>query len=158
MVEPLRDNRSTNSMQPEQYLRLTTELRTWMICEQGERWITAARRFAPQIMHPLVPALQMVEVADLRNHLQPLGEQPAIVLCEVDRQELLQACDNLAQIKLLAPQALVLLAVAELSGRERSVLGEFGYSALVRHPEDLPVLTGLIRRYFEISSSKISGP
>lgn len=125
--------------------RQTTRL--WIVSEVENRWITAVRRFAPELMPgTLIPSIAAASSPKARALLS--GIDHAVVLWEVRRESLAACCDSLAAVAISAPQVLQLLAVSGLSNRERIVLSEFRCSAMIRQPEDLPGLSGMIHDYF----------
>jgi hypothetical protein len=135
-------------------------IRPWIVCEaavdktsvQGAagRWVTAVRRFAPELMPPpLIPSIVPAEPAQARAMLA--GNEQAVILWEVRHESLAAACDCLAAVAMTSPQVLQLLAVAGLSDRERLVLSEFGCATMVCQPEDLPGLSQMIHGYFAIT-------
>ena len=122
-------------------------IRPWIVCEENQRWVTAARRFAPEMMPaPLVPSIVPVPPAKAQAMLA--GIDKAVVLWEVRRDSLAAACDYLAAASLSSPHVLQLLAVSGLSNRERLMLSEFRCATMICQPEDLPRLRGMIHVYF----------
>jgi len=140
-------------------------IRPWIVCDvavqnpavqnpavqrASGRWITAVRRFAPELMPPpLIPCIVPAEPPKARAMLA--GNEQAVALWEVRRESLAAACDCLAAVAMTSPHVLQLAAVAGLSDRERLVLSEFGCATMVRQPEDLPGLSQMIRGYFAIT-------
>ncbi|MFK8111266.1 MAG: hypothetical protein AB8B91_03665 [Rubripirellula sp.] len=134
------------------FLRLGNQLRSWMVCAEHERWITAVRRFAPEMMAPLVPAIHAFQPSQVKASLKTKPNLQAVLLWEVRQGSVLDACDNLAQIRIMARQVFCILAVTELGEREKTVLAELGSAAMIRHPEELPALAGMLKTYFNRSS------
>lgn len=122
-------------------------VRSWIVCEETQRWESAARRFAPEMMPPqLIPAVVPASKTHVRGIVS--GIDKAVVLWEVRRESLASACDCLAAVSSAAPNVLQLLAIVGLTNRERLVLSEFRCAATIRHPEELPRLAGMIEGYF----------
>jgi hypothetical protein len=122
-------------------------MRPWVVCEAGDRWLHTVRRFAPEIMpSPLTPASIAAQPSDVPQILA--SGLPAVVLWEVERESLAIACDHIARAAVTTPEVLQLVAGPQLSGREQIAVSEFGCAASIRHPEDLPGLSALIRGYF----------
>jgi len=129
-------------------------IRPWVVCEATDRWLTAIRRFAPEMMPaPLIPAIQPVEPPKARELLAGEGG-PAVILWEVG-DSLAAACDCLARTAITSPQLLQWVAGPALSDRERIMLSEFGCAAVIRHPEDLPKLTRMVHVYFATSDQHL---
>ncbi len=126
-------------------------IRPWVVCESGNRWLTAVRRFAPDLM----PGQLVVEVthADPGNTDSVLaGHRRAVVLWEVHRTNFTAACDWLATTAIRWPKTLRLAAGSGLSDRELIVLSEFCVATTLRHPEQLPRLASMIKAYFATSN------
>ena len=122
-------------------------VRTWLVCESGDRWLHAVRRFAPSMMPaPLIAATRSTEPAQVTSLLT--RQSPAVILWEVEPPSLAIACDYLANTADAAPGVLQLVAGSELTDRERISVMEFPCCATIRHPEDLPGLARLIHGYF----------
>ena len=118
----------------------------WIVSEVDHRWVTAVRRFAPELMPPpLVPSIVPAESAKARTMLS--GIDTAVVLWEVRRDSLAACFDCVAAVAASSPQVLQLLATPGLSDRERLVLSGFG-CAMLRQPEDLQGLSHLVHGYF----------
>jgi hypothetical protein len=138
-----------------QYLRIDADVRSWMVCESEQRWLMAVRRFATDIMEPWVPQIQTIEPAALTAYLKTGPRVPAIALWEVRNDSLLDTCDSLTQIGIVASKTLVLFVVTELSARQKLILGEYGCAAMIRHPEELPKLRGMIQGYFAAAGRRL---
>lgn len=125
-------------------------LRPWIVCEQGQRWLTGVRRFASQMMP--APLIASIVAADPTKPLAMLAtQQQAIVLWAVQQNALIASCDRIAQVSIASPKVLQIVASAELSWQQRLVLSELRASVVIRHIEDLPKLAGLIQGYFASS-------
>ena len=150
---------------------LNQDVRSWIVCESGNRWAIAVRRFAPEIMLPLVPSITTCALNQVSrslasqhpssqqsgNHLtQQLSRSRSfstrrnetVILCEVRKASLLETCGRLLGLRISHPEALLIFAVTELSNQEVRILAEFGFAIMLRHPEELPKFTGLIQDYF----------
>lgn len=122
-------------------------IRSWLICETGSRWLTAVRRFGPEMLPAdLVPKIQSVTSDEILGSLQ-LSE-PSIVLWEVHRDSLATICDSLAKSTAINPRALQIVACHQLTQREQWCLTSFPVAAMVKHPEELPRLTRMMHVYF----------
>lgn len=123
-------------------------LARWIICEQGQRWETAVRRFAPTLL-PKERRLVLVNgsLAETRSHLLIPG--PKVVLWQFDSDALVQACDRLIQGASLAPDSLQIAGCLDLPLSHQLALGELPVAAFVRHPEELPRLRPMLHGYFE---------
>ncbi len=134
-------------------------IRPWYVVETGERWIIAARRFAPTMMpHPLVARVEGIDDATdallgaaARNGTAARG----IFLWEVRRDSLAVACQRLARVATIAPGTLQLVALWGLTDRERVLLSEFPTAACISHPEDLPRLAPMIHDYFAAAVKRL---
>ena len=125
------------------------DLRTWLVCEADERWVTAVRRFAPILLPPpLVPRIIDADAATTNEQVVALGDQPTIVLWESCGESLLPVCDRLIQTAAANPRTLQLVAAPNRSAGECEVLSELPCTAILRHPEDLAGLASMVRAYF----------
>ena len=71
-------------------------IRPWLICETGSRWLSAVRRFGPDMLPAdLIPKVESATRDEILSGLS-LSE-PSIVLWEVGRDSLAAVCDSLAQ-------------------------------------------------------------
>ena len=122
-------------------------IRAWLICETGSRWLTAVRRFGPDMVPEELVA--KVESASRDEILASLSlSKPSIVLWEVRRDSLAADCDSLARTTSINPQALQIIACHHLTHREKACLAPFPVAAMVQHPEELPRLTRMIHLHF----------
>jgi hypothetical protein len=124
----------------------------WLICETGDRWAAATRRFAPQLIpQPWVASIVPVPLPSggsvLPAHFLSAPSR-CIVLWEIDQVEFSSACDSLASIATEYPGTLRLAAAAGLSDPRRMMISELGVAATVANPEDLPSLAGMLHAYF----------
>lgn len=122
-------------------------IRTWSICETGSRWLTAVRRFGPD-MFP-ADLLPKVESANRDKILANLClSEPMVILWEVRRDSFAAHCNALAQSTANNPEALQIIACHQLTQREQWCLTPFSVSAMLQHPEELPRLTRMIHLHF----------
>ena len=127
----------------------SADIRTWLVCETGQRWTGALRRFAPGLMPaPLVPSVVSTDPAATIDQVISLRRRRAIVLWESREASLLPVCDGLIQAARANPRLLQLVAAPERSHDEQSILLELPAATIVRHPEDLPGLKSMIESYF----------
>ncbi len=119
----------------------------WIICESSGRWVTAVKRFAPQILPPHgVPCVVAASAPKVMALLAVPG--PRIILWEIQRDSLVNACECITQAAGSAPDSLQLVACQGLSDRQQIALAELPVAAFVRHPEDLARLKPMIQGYF----------
>ena len=71
------------------------------------------------------------------------------------RDALTSCCDFLASLAIGSADVLQLLAVPGLSDRERLLLSEYRCAAMIRQPEDLPSLSGMIHGYFATAGNNL---
>ena len=124
----------------------------WLICESGERWANAARRFAPQLMPPpwvasIVSARHPARGSAISAH-RVSAESRSVLLWEIDPVDFSNACDSLASIAIEYPNTLRLAAASGLSNHRRMMISELAVAATIANPEDLPSLTGMLHAYF----------
>ena len=125
------------------------DLRNWLVCESGQRWVTAIRRFSPELMpRPLVPSIVVSDPQEAIDRLAALPEQRAIMLWESTSGSLLPVFDQLMETSSACPKVLQLVAANGRSAREQAMLLELPCATILRHPEDLPGLRSMIRSYF----------
>lgn len=129
-------------------------VRRWIVCETDTRWLTALRRFAPQIMPPnLVPELHTAPRAHALSMLA--HAKSTIILWEVRRDSIAVSCECLAHASMLAPNVMQIVAGSDLRFQERLAIAAYPVSATIRHPEDLVGLTRMIHRYFARSAQRL---
>ncbi len=122
-------------------------VRPWIVCQSNNRWLPAARRFAPELMPaPLVADVIAADGAGAYRMFP--ADDRLIILWEVQRHNFTSACDWLAQTAAQRPAALSLAATTGLSAADLLVLSEFRVAATLRHPEQLPSLLTMVRAYF----------
>jgi hypothetical protein len=126
---------------------LDSDIRRWVVCERGNRWMQAVRRFAPRMTPaPLILEVVEAEPEKVANHLIPT--LPCIVLWEVESASLLQVSQWLIKTAISAPHAVQLVADCGISVRERTVLCEFPVAVLIGQPEQLPRVHPLVEGHF----------
>jgi hypothetical protein len=119
----------------------------WIICETSGRWITAVKRFAPQLNPPgSVASFQSASATDIMARLAVPG--PRVILWEFHRAGLVKACESVTQVARLAPETLQLVACQGIGESQQIALTELPVAAFFRHPEDLPRLRPMIQGYF----------
>ncbi len=122
-------------------------IRPWVISDPSGRWLEGARRFAPQLTpKPLVASV--TEATSDQATARIRAESKGVVLWATQPNQFAELCDCVGRAAIERPELLRLVAVEGLSNDELLVLGEFQVSAIVRHPEQLPGLKAMIRRYF----------
>lgn len=122
-------------------------LARWIICESGQRWQMALRRFAPEIV-PQARRADLISVApsDLHRWLQEAD--PKILFWEFNRESLLDTCDLVMLTANRSPHSLQIAAFEQLTHRQRTTVVELPVATFVEHPEDLPRLKPLVQGYF----------
>lgn len=126
-----------------------SDLRDWLVCESGQRWVTAVRRFWPLLMPgPLVPSIITVDPKQAIDRLAARRDQRAILLWESTHGSLLPVCEQIIQASRVCPKSLQLVAATGRPESEIAILLELPCAAIVRHPEDLSGLGGMIGSYF----------
>lgn len=119
----------------------------WVICESGDRWAGAVRRFAPELMpRPRVATIVNFD-ATLRGAVMPVRSR-AVILWEIHPENFSPVCDSLAAVAIEYPDTLRLAAATGLSDRRRILISELAVAATISHPEDLPSLAGMVKAYF----------
>lgn len=122
-------------------------VRPWIVCESGNRWMTAVRRFVAEMMPPgLAASVIAAEPAKVHAMISP--RRPSVVLWEFQPSLFAAVCDAVAATTIAAPKTLQIVASETLSRRQQFVLSELRVTATLRHVEELPRLTGLIQGYF----------
>ncbi len=122
-------------------------IRPWFICETGNRWLTAVRRFGPDMVPAaLVPKVKSTSRDEILASLAFC--EPSVVLWEVRQDSLAAHCESLARSTAISPQALQIIACHDLTHREQSCLTPFRVAAMIQHPEQLPRLTRMIHLHF----------
>ena len=125
---------------------------TWLICESGDRWATATRRFvADLIPQPWVASILAVPLPSGGSVLPaqfPSARARSVILWQIDPINFSRGCDSLACIATEYPGPLRLAAAAGLSDHGRMMISELGVAATVANPEDLPSLAGMLHAYF----------
>lgn len=127
---------------------------SWYIIESGERWTTAAFRFAPGV----IPAGHQISV---ESSTEPnsvfLGQANAeihlesschIVIWQITRSNLIKRVDQLVSVRTRRQGYLHIAAIDQLGRDDLLCLSELGIAACIRHPEDLAKLIGPIRGHF----------
>jgi hypothetical protein len=126
-----------------------SDLRRWVVCESGNRWVTAVRRFSPELMpKPLVSEIVPTTATEAIAELTASQDRPAVMLWESWHESLLPVCDQIILAASRCPTALQIVAAVDHTDRERAILQELPCVAIIRHPEDLAALKRLIRAYF----------
>ena len=119
----------------------------WLICGPGQRWPSAVRRFVPDLIPPHDSVVVRVcDPTDTPGLL--ITQSRAIVLWQIEPQNLGQWCERIAHTSIAHPDVLQLAATSELcelSPLELSAISELGVSAILRHIEQLPKLANMIR-------------
>lgn len=123
--------------------------RRWLVCESGQRWARAVRRFAPDLMpKPLVPSISTNGPQQTLDQLASRRGHQAVLLWESPPGSLLPVCDSIVQADRICPIALQLVAASDRTEQEYAILLEFPCAAILRHPEDLAGIRVMIEAYF----------
>jgi hypothetical protein len=124
-----------------------SQIRMWMVCESGQRWLKASHRFALDLFpNHLTPNL--ISVAPETVHSQLLGQRKAIVFWEITPLCVSTILEHVASLSMATPDVLQIAAVGDLPDRYTVTLSEMGVCAMIETPEQLPSLSGLVKRYF----------
>ena len=137
-------------MTPHQHsdsLGLESPKRLWVVCESGERWLTASRRFATTLIpEDLVAKIVRANPSEVQVKL--VSQQRAVVLWEIDGDNLPDIASSISQISSSGRDVLQLAAVSSIAPRDLFKLSELGIAASIRRPERLPSLANLVQRFF----------
>ena len=121
----------------------------WWVYETSDRWIRAARRFAPDF--ELGWTFVKHEIAsDLSSFMESPVDPAArrVVLWQVDRDNLASAAAAIAHLSTRHRGDLQIAAINDLSSTIQMSLLELGIATIIRHPEQLPSLKNMIRLHF----------
>ena len=143
----------------------------WHVYESSDRWIHVVRRFAPDVFHHTSIPDRCQDFMDVRMTAdgQPLSIIPMgpitpdvsqtirrapddptdkrVVLWQVDRVNLPHACNAISQSRERRTRDLHMAAVSHLPNLARMALSEIGVATVIDHPEQLPMLSRMVRRY-----------
>ena len=135
----------------------------WLICEDSQRFSTAAKRFASGMISPAavssaplaVPSVQATTLANFGEQVEPLigSGVPCVVLWHFQRADLLTVLDQVMSLArdsrlILGRRVLPIVACDWLGRDEELALAEIGVSVFVRHPEDLLKFAPVIQAHF----------
>ena len=125
----------------------------WLVCPGRDRWLRAVRCFAGEMIStPSALAIQSTDPAETCHQL--LGRCQAVVLWNVSTEHLGSWCTWITKTAIASPQTLQLAATTNLSVAEQAILSELGIVAMIRHPEQLPALGNLIRKYLATAGDR----
>ena len=136
-------------------LTAAQQQRLWVVCESGDRWITATRRFVTEVIPEDLVASIVAAKANQALALQ-VGQQKtqqrSIVIWEINPSTIAAHLDHVARTTIAAPSALQLAvmdsaASQAISSTAAAALTEMGVTTLINHVEQLPALAPLVRRY-----------
>ncbi|WP_068262171.1 hypothetical protein [Rubripirellula obstinata] len=128
----------------------------WLICDDQNRFVDVAFRFAPA-MTPAgsVPSIRSISLLQGRESVASLvrSGNPSVLLWHFQHEDVLTVLD---QVILLANHSnltlgsgvLPIVACDRLSRAGELALAEIGVSVFLRHPEDLPKFGPLIQAHF----------
>jgi len=122
-------------------------IRRWLICESSHRWLTAVRRFGPE----MIPSRFVLKL-DSANQDEILTRaarlEPCVILWEARSETLAATFHALAHTAAVNSEVLQIVACHQLSCRERLCLSPLPVAAMVNQPEELPRLTRMIHLHF----------
>lgn len=150
-TDDLTDSHSGNAKSGNMHALIdSAAIRTWMICEQGDRWQTATRRFITDLMpRDLVAAISPTDWDTAQRFAPvPATKGGLVLLWEVSPENLATAMETITGVSTIAPHALQLVAQQRLSSAEQAGLLELGVKTIIQAPEQLPSLRSLIHAYF----------
>ncbi|QDT08058.1 hypothetical protein K227x_64880 [Rubripirellula lacrimiformis] len=124
-----------------------SQLRPWLVCESGSRWLTASRRFVPAMMPPPLSA-SIIPVMPDRITAAISGHRQAVIVWSIQSDDLVDRVDRIRAVSIASPHVLQIAAVTDLSAPQRTVLSELRVSVMMRHVEELPRWQRLIQGYF----------
>jgi hypothetical protein len=118
----------------------------WLVCPGRDRWLRAVRCFAAELISERsAVSIRSCDPAAARQQL--LGQPRAVVLWDVSAEQLGAWCNWITKTAIESPHVLQLAAVTDLSVAEQAILSELGIVTMIRHPEQLPKLGQLLRKY-----------
>jgi hypothetical protein len=124
-----------------------SQIRLWLVCESGQRWLTASHRFAIELVPShLTPNLISVAPETIDSCL--IGQRKAIVFWEITPLCVSTILEQVTHLSVTAPRVLQIAAVGDLADHYTTTLSELGIRAMIEKPEQLPSLSGLVKRYF----------
>ena len=122
-------------------------IRPWLLCESGNRWLTAVRRFGPEMVPAeLVPKVESASRDEILVNLS--RSESSVVLWEARSESLVANCDSLARTAAVNPRALQIIACHQLTYRGQLCLTPLRVAAMVHHPEEFPRLARMIHLHF----------
>lgn len=131
-----------------------TPMIAWIVSEQGTRWLTASRRFVPDIA-PQPNRVRISAEKPPRALAIIAGVDRGALLWEIDPQHFSHACQWVAKASVSAPRVVQIAAVARLSPRDQLLLCELGVAVCIADTEDLPRLGPLIQGTFARSAESL---
>ncbi len=130
-----------------------SQIRSWVVCESGTRWLTATRRFAVQMMPDhliasIIP-LQPTPGDFMKTCSLLTRKHPSILFWVITPQNLTTVIDLITQTSIGSRSVLQLAAVHEISQASQIALSETGIATQIQRPEQLPSLASMIRLHFQ---------
>ena len=123
-----------------------SQTRRWLICESGDRWLTATRRFITLLMpDDLAASIQRIAPEQLRSSL--VRHQHATVLWEVTGVSILEDMDFICKTTAEFPNVLQIAATSGLDDQTVAMLSEIGVTISIERPEQLPSLAKLMQAH-----------
>ncbi|NND95944.1 MAG: hypothetical protein HKN47_01290 [Pirellulaceae bacterium] len=119
----------------------------WIVCESGQRWLFAIRRFINQLMPADSTASIVTGSADDVGALL-VGHRRAVVVWEISPDNLSAACDQIAKVSISSPGVLQIAISNGLSDAAVIALTELGVATTICQVEQLPRLEKLFHLYF----------
>lgn len=137
---------------------------TVLVCESGQRWCDAARRFIGPFQHaPKSPVWSAACSTRLRFRIQPVehgkaraslqGLPEAVILWEISADNVAATAMTIAQVGVGRQDAIQIVALRDGWSDQAWGYGqrlmELGVVAVLKNPEELARLARLLQRRFE---------
>ncbi|TWU20463.1 hypothetical protein Pla52o_43410 [Novipirellula galeiformis] len=131
---------------------------TWLVCEQGNRWADAARRFAAEgLAEPWVPVVISCDAEELPNLLSGRlagrhpkrtfrRRPPVIVLWELAPKSIAAKCRIITETRWAFPEVIQLAGITRIPSSLHPAISEFGIAIQLRNPESLQNVAARINR------------
>jgi len=123
-----------------------SSVRPWIVCESGQRWVTASRRFSTQLLPPNFTA-NVLACGPVDIPMQLVRQPSAIVLWEISPANTIGILDHITALSWSHPHVLQIAAASEITDGDLISLSEMGIKAIVTETEQLPGLRKMIYRY-----------
>ncbi|GAA5509279.1 hypothetical protein [Novipirellula caenicola] len=128
---------------------------TWLVCEQGNRWADAARRFSPEgLQEPWVSQVTSCEPSEVLRQIarHPLAKTsshrriPVVVLWELTPGGIAKMLLVVTQVKAAFPDVIQMAGITGIPNSMHPAISELGASLLLTAPESLQNVARQINR------------